>query len=238
MELSKCFWVPITWKWKQGIPSLVVKQSRLKGVIIKESESKEYLTIPRKSGKDTEKRLGVWNSCDGVWHVESANWNEYSASFGKKVRLAGLGRKAGRLAYHSMWLAKFRFSAPVIGFTVTQVGKVQKAILSPCLAAAGYCSKMPHAVVHGPEKWGGMDWDHCGIMLLYEKLKLLIGSIRLQDKVGSILVLQLSWLQLFAGSSTPILQSSIVIPYLPRGWVATVHHHLVHYGVQVEISGV
>ncbi len=93
-----------------------------------------------------------------------------------------------------MWLAKFRYSAPVIGYTIAQIEKVQKTILSPCLSASGYCSKMPRAVVYGPPEWGGMDWDNCGVILLYEKLKILIGSIRLQDKVGEILSIQLSWL--------------------------------------------
>ena len=97
---------------------------------------------------------------------------------------------------------------------------------------------MPRAVVYGPGSIGGMAWDDCGIILLYEKLKMLIGSIRMQDTVGKLIILQLTWLQIFAGSSVPILQLKSEIPYLPIGWLNTVHHHLVRYGVQVEVWGV
>ena len=235
LELSKCFWVPISWKWNQGVPRMVRKIGRNKELFIKESESKEYVCIPHRLGSDSDKRLGVWSSCDGLWVEETRQWIDFSRTFGKKVRKAGLGRKAGLLAYQSMWLAKFRYSAPVIGFTVAQCSKVQQSIISPCLSAAGYCNKMPRAVVYGPIQFGGMDWDNCGVVLLYEKLKLLIGSVRLQDKVGKLIEMQLTWLQIFAGSSTPVLQSEIKIPYLPWGWLNTIHHHLVQHQIQVEV---
>ena len=237
LELSKCFWVPITWKWKKGIPSLVLKQKRNRGVVIQESETKDYITIPRKTGKESEKQLGVWSSCDGLWTKEVKLWQEFSTALGIKVKQSRLGRRAGLLAYKTMWLAKFRYSAPVIGYTIAQLEKVQKMILSPCLSASGYCCKMPRAVVHGPPEWGGMDWDNCGVVLLYEKLKVLIGSIRLQDKVGELLFMQLSWLQLFAGTSVPLLKSNKAISYLPRGWLTTIHHHLVYHNVKVEVWG-
>ena len=35
-----------------------------------------------------------------------------------------------------------------------------------------------------------------------------------------------------------MLQSKVMIPYLPRGWITTVHHHLIHCNVQVEVWGV
>lgn len=51
---------------------------------------------------------------------------------------------------------------------------------------------------------GGMAWDNCGVIFLFEKLKMLISSIRLQDTVGKLLLIQLSWLQFFTGSSNPL----------------------------------
>ena len=81
---------------------------------------------------------------------------------------------------------------------------MQRLIIGPCLSASGFCSKMPRAVVYGPVELGVMAWDNSGVIFLFEKLKMLIGSVRLQDKVGQIITLQLSWLQLFDGSSTPV----------------------------------
>ena len=128
LELSKSFWVPITWKWKDGLPRMVLKTKRGQNLYLKESESRESICIPKNMGSDTEKRLGVWSTCDGTWKVKAKKWYEFSASFGSKVRSARIGRVAGRLAYQSMWLAKFRYSAPVISLTPTQLQKVRRYI--------------------------------------------------------------------------------------------------------------
>ncbi len=142
---------------------------------------------------------------------------------------------AGQLAYHSIWMAKFRYSAPAIGFTKLQLKKIQQSIISPCLSQAGYCNKIPRAVVYGPVIYGGMGWENIYVTSLVEKLKFLIGSIRLGDTVGQMLLLQVSWIQIFAGISTPILMATKQIPYIPLGLIANIHNHLVATNIQVEI---
>ncbi len=83
-----------------------------------------------------------------------------------------------------------------------------------------------------------MEWHSINVVFLYEKLKLLIGSMRLNDKVGQLLKIQLSWLQLFAGVSIPILEHAMEILYLPIGWIINVHRHLVENNIQVVVRSV
>ena len=237
LELSKCFWVNIIWKWKRGLPFLVTDTKiRTKQLYLKESESREYIQIPLISGKEAIKRLGVWSSCDGKWSTEVSKWIEFSTNFGRRVRGAGFSRVAGELAYKSVWLAKFRYSAAVIGYSQNQLKEIQSKITGPCIAAAGYSSKMPRSVIFGPVEYGGLEWDDCLLISIYEKLKLLIGSIRLQDKLGRMLEIQLTWLQLFAGSSTPLLEEKKYICYLPEGWIKHLHKLLVDTNITVEMS--
>ena len=82
-----------------------------------------------------------------------------------------------------------------------------------------------------------MGWTNLRVLLIFEKLKFIIGSIRLQDKVGKMLVIQLSWLQLVAGCSRPVLESDEVVPYLPVGWIQNLHVHLVDTKIKVEVYG-
>ena len=236
LELSKCFWVPITWKWKKGHPSCQKQSDRSTELWLRESETGERIKIPRVLYSDAEKRLGVRSSCDGLWNAEFNYWMEFSKIFGLRVRRAGLGRMAGFIAYHSMWISKFRYSAPVIGFNNSQLQKIQKSVVNSCLSAAGYCNRMPRAVVYGTDQYGGMEWDAIGIVFLYEKLKLLIGSVRLQDTVGRLMNVQLSWLQLFSGISTPLFEANMVVPYLPKGWLTNLHGHLVYNNIQVVLA--
>ena len=82
-------------------------------------------------------------------------------------------------------------------------------------------------------EWSGM---RLAPFFLYEKLKLLIGSLHLQDTVGRLIMVQLSWLQFFLGISTPLLESTVIVPYLPIGWVTNLHAHLVNHNIQVGLA--
>ena len=55
LELSKCFWVPITWRWNHGKPRLVTKNNRSKDLFLRESETKDFVLIPRQVGTAVEK---------------------------------------------------------------------------------------------------------------------------------------------------------------------------------------
>ena len=236
LELSKCFWIPISWKWTAGRPRLVLKKVLRRNLTLRESESRDLIRIPRKTGKETEKRLGVWSSCDGRWNKEVNQWLAYSRDFSQRLRGNNLSRRTGDLAYHSVWISKFRYSASVIGYSSNQLSVIQSAIIGACLSVAGYNRKFPRAVVYGPTRHGGMGWENIVGLALYEKLKILIGSIRLHDNLGKMIQIQLTWLQVFAGCSIPILQSTLALHYLPVSWLTNIHTQLVEHDIQVELT--
>lgn len=169
---------------------------------LQESETTDVVQIPKLKCLAVEKRLGVWSSCNGTWTKEFNNWISYSKGFGQKVRGTGLGRMMGYLSYHSMWLTKFRCSASVIGFSISQLKTIQKSATGACIqhqSTTITCQKQWCTVLYYLEVV--MDWDNISIVFLYEKLKLPIASIRLQDTVGKMLLVQISRLQLFSGIS-------------------------------------
>ncbi len=125
-----------------------------------------------------------------------------------------------------MWMAKFRYSAPVIGLTIKQMQQIKQCIVRPSLAASGVCSKIPRAVVFGPSNFGGMDWDNPIMVTLFEKLKVLIGSVRLRDVIGQLLYIQLSWLQLYSGISTPVLEYNKTLNFCPQDGLCISTHSL------------
>ena len=52
-----------------------------------------------------------------------------------------------------------------------------------------------------------------------------------------MLQIHLTWIQIFAGNSLPILQANKLVTYLPPGWIRILHQYLVHYNIQVEVWG-
>ena len=236
LELSKCFWIPILWGSRKGEVVLMSGQHSRTELYLVESETGEIIKIPKVTPSAAEKRLGIRYSLDGKWTGEYKYWLEYTKDFAQRVRRARLDRIGGYHAYHTLWCSKFRFSSPVVGFTIKQLSRLQQLIVGKCLSAAGYNSKMPRAVVFGTGKYGGMSWASPHYILMVEQIKILIGSLRLQDTVGRILDIQLKWLQLFSGISTPVLEYEKSIPYLPPGWITALHHKLVHYDIKVKVS--
>ena len=124
----------------------------------------------------------------------------------------------------------------MVSFTKQELAQIQKKIIGKCLSAAGYSSKMPRAVVFGPLKYGGMQWQSPYGIMVYEQLKLLIGSIRLGDTVGTILRVQLKWLQLHAGTSIPLLEEQKNISYLQDCWLKSLHVKMVDSQIKVHVA--
>ena len=201
-----------------------------------ESESGQKVQIPRLKPSAAEKRLGIRYSVDGSWNAEFKFWKTYSEEFADKVSKAKLDRLGGYHAYNTLWSSKFRYSAPAITFTPAQLLTIQRKIIGPSLAAAGFNSKMPRVVVFGPSSHGGMNWYAPYFIQLYEQIKLVIGSIRLEDTVGRLLVLQLQWLQVTAGTSIPLLASQKNIPYLPQCWLQSLHTKMVDTKLQILLE--
>ena len=97
---------------------------------------------------------------------------------------------------------------------------------------------MPRAVVFGPTKYGGMEWDSPLSITLFEQVKLIVGSLRLGDTVGKLLSIQLTWIQLIAGIETPILDEKKSLKYVPTGWITTLRDKLRPLKIDIEIENV
>ena len=238
LELSKCFWIPVIWKWKKGDP--VIDKCTDSGIElrIRDSENGQKITIPRIQPTDAEKRLGIHYSVDGSWAYEYKRWLSFSKDYAWKIRTARLDRLGGLQAYKTLWCSKFRYGAPIFGFNKRQAINIQKRIIGNSLAVAGYNSKMPRAVVFGPATFGGMSWESPYSILCHEQIKMVIGSIRINDTVGKLIRIQLTWLQITAGHSTPLLESKRAIPYLPRCWLQALHEKLAEEDIQLHIANI
>ncbi len=88
LELTKCFWLPITWRWKNGDPVLSSKTGRGSELRLRESESGEMVIIPRIKITLAEKRLGIRYSFDGSWKAEYRHWLQLSTDFAQTIRLS------------------------------------------------------------------------------------------------------------------------------------------------------
>ena len=74
LELKKCYWILVSWKWVQGIATLKKAEEVTATMKIHQSENNEDVNISRKGVDDAPKVLGCHISASGSWKVEVGKW--------------------------------------------------------------------------------------------------------------------------------------------------------------------
>ena len=105
----------------------------------------------------------------------------------KRSENAGFNRTCGSKLYPTIWLPKLRYVAPAICFTKSESEEIDRPVVRHCLSSAEYSQRFPRKVVFGPFSKGGMQWETCYSLQVYEKVKKIIGHMRKQDKIGNLL---------------------------------------------------
>ena len=88
LELSKCFWIPIIWRWRKGEPVINSQAESGHELKITESESGNKITIPKISPSKAEKRLGITYAVDGNCTQKYKNWTQYTERFATQIQKA------------------------------------------------------------------------------------------------------------------------------------------------------
>ena len=115
LELSKCYWILIVWKWINGIAYLANENEASAELQIIKSEQKERVVIRRMSTTGAPKALGCHVAADGNWPKELGLWTAESVRFSNKVKKAQFHRSCGAMVYPMTRIPKIRFVAPLIG---------------------------------------------------------------------------------------------------------------------------
>ena len=170
LELKKCYWVSLSWKWPKGIAELKSIDENEKELNIIQTEDGTEVRIPQKSVHEAPRVLGCHVAADGSWTREVGRWRAEAARFAEKVKKANFSRSCGSKVYASLWIAKLRYVASVICFKRKESDDINKKVVERCIAAAGYNRNFPRRVVFGPLKYGGMEWETCASLQITEKI--------------------------------------------------------------------
>ena len=209
LELKKCFWVFIAWKWKNGIGMMKSKEELPRELNIHQTESNTDVRIPMMDVNDAPRVLGCHVAANGSWGREYGRWKTEATMFAKKVKNAKFSRSCGGRVYPSLWMSRLRYISSVVCFTRKQAEKIDSRVVSQCLPASGFNRNYPRKVVHGPIRYGGMAWESCVSVQITEKIKFLLTHMRRKDKLGVLIRILIEVVQLQSGISDHILSTNI-----------------------------
>ena len=221
LELRKCYWVMITWKWIRGEAVMKTASETETELKIKQTEDGREITIPKKDIGDAPRFLGVHIAVDGKWSREVGKWKTEAAVFAKKVKDARFSKSCGGRVYQSLWMAKLRYISQVVCFTKEEADDINRKVVTQCMCASGYNRNFPRRVVYGPLRYGGMEWETCASVQILEKIKFFLLHMRRQDKLGKLVTILMETVQLQSGLCDPLLNTTI-------RWQAWVEHTWLH----------
>lgn len=209
LELKKCYWIFMCWKWPRGIATLKEVQEIPQTLKITQTEDDLEVTIVHKSVQDAPRVLGCHVAADGSWRRELGRWKAEAARFAERVKKAKFSRSCGSRVYSSLWTSKLRYVASVVCFTKKESEDINRKVVERCLPASGYNRNFPRRVVFGPVKYGGMAWETCASLQITEKVKFFLTHVRRNDKLGKLLQIVTETIQLQSGIIEPVLATKI-----------------------------
>jgi hypothetical protein len=96
---------------------------------------------------------------------------------------------------------------------------------------------MSRALVFGPHEYGGIEYRHLSVEQGAGQVEYFLKFWRTEGEAGSMLLIALSWNQLMAGVSWPILQNvTVLLPHLETEWIPSLHAFLCSIDSAIEID--
>jgi len=207
LALHKCFCYILEFQWKGGKKSMVNTAEKYPSLHIDQTFTGNKEKIVLLNPNAGRKMLGTINAPDGNTKDQENELYEKAQNWGNKIRSGYLNRYDVSMSLRQGILKALEYPLGVSLISEVQCKRIMSPILSPFLQKLGINSKTSREIIHGPIQYGGLQVPHLYTSQGIQKIRMLLGHCRKQDKTGSIINIALGTLQQEVGISTPILES-------------------------------
>lgn len=223
LNLQKCFWFLLSWKWEQGKAKLQSQSSFPAQLTMTSGADPNPTVIKRIEPTDTFRTLGVHVTPDGTSKGAFTILQDIALNYASILTGTHVTRQEALTTYIQYILPKLRYQPPLLALTLKQCDTLQSIILKAVLPKLHINRHTARSIVHGPIELGGLALPHIYTMQGVDKLNLLLGHLRLQDRTGQLIHADLSYLQLLSGSGTMVLNlNQAQYSWVEQGWLSSV----------------
>jgi hypothetical protein len=125
-----------------------------------------------------------------------------------------------------IYIPSLLYSLPAMTLSEDETNDIQKKASKKFMQCSGVLKSFPRAVIYGPLSFGGV-----GISDLYTdssciKIDCILNNFKTESEMSEVMEIVLNWLQINAGTSIPILESTCALEYLPMNWFLSVKEFL------------
>jgi hypothetical protein len=242
LALTKFFYDILTWKFDvKGnlIPTAVEEQRQVsEPITIPNASTPTEILITHKDVSVPHKTLGCFKSIQGNDEAEMDYVKHNSDVYGNLVKNSPLNHRQGALAYHLVYLSSLKYGLPSVSLTFTNIDQIHKYAVDKFLSVMGYDHNTHRALVYRPAEYGGLGIRHLYTETLGMKLDTFISHIRAKSDLGTTFIINLNYIQLLSGLSTPILLSKDELQYIPSNWLLHIRTFLLEINAKIDIQGI
>ena len=233
LNLSKCFWFLLAWEWKGSTQVIQTSITALGTLYLTSESDPTQIAIPRIEPSDTFRTLGVHISPSGTnkgaLKVLSAIVLDYCTA----VKGSHFTRQEALTSYIQHLLPKLRFQPPLLSLSEADCDKLTSKLMMVLLPKLHINRHTARSIVFGGERYGGLALPNPFIIQGVDKLRLFLGHLRINDRTGQLIFIDISYLQLLAGCGTLFLnRDEKNFKWLETGWLQSLWSFTSRYSLK------
>jgi hypothetical protein len=158
LELSKCFYYLLHWKWSDGLPQLLTKNEILElipPICLTSGLSLEQVAIAQKDVQEAHKTSGVFLAPSGQETAQIQYLQLLSNRIAALVLSSNLSKAESLLSYKTSWFPSVGYSLGVTAIEELPLKTIQSMATCSFLAKIGINRHFPRPVVFGPLEYSG-----------------------------------------------------------------------------------
>jgi hypothetical protein len=155
--------------------------------------------VKRKAPKEGYITLGFKISVNDKCTAKKKAMKENSILFGEAIRSSTMWRGKSGMAYNTLYMPILGYGTPATTLTKQDCEEIQKPVVTAILPKMGIVRFATRAVVFGTSQFGGLGLTHLAAMQGHTRLQYLLGHLRCDDAMGSLMQMLLEYTQLECG---------------------------------------
>jgi len=201
----KSAWFVIAWKWVNSRAKLVSNKEIDSELNLTEGNNQHTSQVPQMESNASFKTLGTFISPSGSAKVSKQKLRLKSAEFAQKIGSSFLSRQDAYWAYLLYFIPQIGYSLPVMTFTQDECNFIQSPALCATLSKLHLNQNTARSIIFGPSLYGGLSIPALYPLQGIGQLQLLVHHLSSKDEISSLILIDLSYIQLLTGATTPFL---------------------------------
>jgi hypothetical protein len=214
------FLLCVSWKWdKNGNPlPQTIAEQHLPALVVKMTNANTCTELKQKEVTTSHKTLGTFKCIVGKEMDQFEYLMDKSDKIVKKVERFQLTQHQAWLAYTCCLIPSMVYSLTAVSLSEKQLTTIQRKATSKFTQLCGFEITFPKAVVHGPIDFGGLGFPHLYAESNICKIETMICHITKKTTPGETFCLNINWIQLLSGISSPVFESDKHLDYIQDNW--------------------